>query len=437
MTPQSLSVASGRLRLLLRILVSLSIVCVVVNAVCWWKRRREPRPSAAAQLLTASAASSVPLEAQIEAAQKEQYLAQHPDDVPTRQSLARLYFIHRNFSAAIKHLLMVKERQPRNAAVYVRLAMAYQQINQLDEATASAQQALALSPQDTVARELLGDLYLAQGRSEDALREFDQCIKQNPQSYNAWMGKARSLEQLYLARRPIVTADIVQPVKEAVKLQPHNPRGLSTLARMTFVYLAQLDEAEKIARRAIQIDPTCAEPYLVLVEIFLNKSSPALLKEAETLAKKAAELDPSRPEAYYLLGRVQMRQNQPHEAIESLERSMQIGSMPETVYLLALAYARVGDVEKAKRYKDIYKQWSAFMEKRKVLLGELQHKPQDVNLYCRLAELYLSTGDLEPAENWLLKAQKLQKEHPRVRELMAQLAKQKQPAERSGKTQPP
>jgi tetratricopeptide (TPR) repeat protein len=390
-----------------------------------------------AQPLPSSATLSVPLEAQIEAQQKEQYLAQHPDDVPTRQSLARLYFIHRNFPGAIKHLLVLKERQPREAAVCTRLAMAYQQINQLDAAIASAQQALALSPQDTAARTLLGDLYLAQGRSEDALREFDQVIRQNPQSYNAWMGKARSLEQLYIARRPIVTTDIVQPVKQAVKLQPNNPRALSTLARMTFVYLAQLDEAEKIARRALQIDPNFADPYLILVEISLNKPTSAPLNEAEKLAEKAAELDPSRPEPFYLLGRVQMRQNKLREAIKSLERSMQIESMPETIYMLSLAYARTGEVEKARHYKDIYKRWNAFMEKRKILLGELQHKPQDVNVYCRLAELYLSTGDLEPAENWLLKAQKLQKKHPRVRELMAHLTKQKQQAERSRETQSP
>ncbi len=230
---------------------------------------------------------SVPLDAQIEAEQKEQYLAQYPDDVPTRQSLARLYFIHRNFPKAIKHLLILKERQPRNAAVRVRLAMAYKQINQQDEALASVQQALALSPQDTVARELLGEIYLMQGRSEDALREFDRCIKQNPQSYNAWIGKARGLEQLYIARRPIVTTDIVQPIKEAVKLQPNNPKGLSMLARLTFVYLAQLEEAEKIARRALQIDPNLAEPYLILVEIFLNKPTSVSLNEAENLAKKA------------------------------------------------------------------------------------------------------------------------------------------------------
>lgn len=413
------------------------MICVVVNASFWWKRSRQPRPSAMAQSLPAPATLSVPLDAQMEAKQKEQYLAQNPDDVAVRQELARLYFIHQNFPKAIEHLLILKERQPRNAALRVRLAMAYKQINQLDEALTSVQQALSLAPHNTTAREVLGDIYLAQGRSEDALREFDRCLQQNPKSYNAWMGKARGLEQLYIARRPIATKDIVQPVKEAVKLQPNNPKGLSTLARMTFVYLAQLNEAEKLARRALQIDPTLAEPYLVLVEIFLNKPTPDHLNEAEQLAKKAAELDPTRPEAYYLLGRVQMRQNKLREAVASLERSMQVESMPETVYMLSLAYARVGEVEKARQYKDIYKRWNAFMEKRKVLLGELQHKPQDVNLYCRLAELYLSTGDLVPAENWLRKAQKLQKDHPRVRALIAQLERHKSPAERSDATQRP
>ncbi|MCS6859552.1 MAG: tetratricopeptide repeat protein [Abditibacteriales bacterium] len=415
----------------------MGVICVVVNASFWWKRSRQPRQAVVAEPLSAPATLSVPLDARIEAEQKEQYLAQNPSDAAVRQDLARLYFIYRNFPKAIEHLLILKEQQPRDAAIRVRLAMAYKQINQLDEALTAVQQALSLSPHNTVAREVLGDIYLAQGRSEDALREFDRCLQQNPKSFNAWMGKARGLEQLYIARRPIATTDIVRPVKEAVKLQPNNPRGLSTLARMTFVYLAQLDEAERLARRAIAIDPSLAEPYLVLVEIFLNKPTPDHLDEAEQLAKKAAELDTSRPEPYYLLGRVQMRRNKVREAVVSLERSMQIESMPETVYMLSLAYARVGEAEKARHYKDIYKRWNAFMEKRKVLLGELQHKPQDVGLYCRLAELYLSTGDLVPAENWLRKAQKLQQNHPRVRALMAQLERHKSPAERSDATSHP
>ena len=345
--------------------------------------------------------------------------------------------MNEQFPATVRHLLILRNLQPRNPAIHLRLSMAYRHNSQLEEALQSIQQSLALSPKDLTAREWLGEVYLAQGRSDDALQTFNQCLKQNPKSYGAWMGKARSLEQLYIAKRPVVTTDMVKPVEEALKIQPDNPQALSVLSRMTFIYLAQLDRAEKLAWRAIQVDPNLAEPYLILVEIYLNKPTPSHLDEALKMAQTAAQLDTSRPEPLYLLARVQMRKNQIREAIQSLERSMQIESMPETTYMLSLAYARVGEVEKAKHYKDIYKQWNAFMEKRKVLLGELQHKPQDVNVYCRLAELYLSTGDLEPAENWLLKAQKLQKKHPRIHELMAQLTKQKQQAERSSETPRP
>ena len=85
------------------------------------------------------------------------------------------------------------------------------------EAEQSVRRALALSPREQGAREWLGEVYLGEGRSEEALAVFNQCLKQTPDSYFALMGESRAYEQKLIARDPVALTDIVRPVEKAVQ----------------------------------------------------------------------------------------------------------------------------------------------------------------------------------------------------------------------------
>jgi tetratricopeptide (TPR) repeat protein len=410
---------------LLHVMALLALVSAGLN-FRWWRQHARSRSAAVAGsvgLLVGGRAvrpAVDPLALQVE--QQRRGVAAHPDDDAARLAFARLLFLTRRFPDAEEQLRLLKRRQPQRAEINYWLSLVQKQNGELDAALRSSQQALRRDPHRELFREGLGEIYLAQGRSEEAAGTFDACLKQQPDSYAALMGKARAMEQLYEAKLPVAIPEIVSPVRKAVQLQPRNPWGVTVLARMSFAYLQQFEAAERLARQALQLDPRQAEPYLILVEIYLDNPTPDSAAKAVVCARQAERLDPHNPQPLYLLGRALLRQNDLPGAIDAFEQSTRIQWMPEAVYQLSLAYARAGHMEKARHYSRLYDSWSQFTERRKLLLALLQHRPGDVGLHAQLAELYLAQGATEPARNWLRKGLQLRPRDPTLRRLLARAA---------------
>lgn len=390
------------------------------------RSRQVPSQSSAAP-----APSSVT--AQIDALRR--HLSRQPQDVRARFRLAQLYFTQKDYRRALDELAVLEAQRPRDPEVFLRRAMVRKYAGQLREAERDVRRALALRPHYVQAREWLGEIYLDEGRSQEALRVFDRCLKQRPDSYFALIGKARALEQLFVSRYPVGPEEMVAPVRRAVELEPENPWGVVMLARMTFNYLGQVDAAEELALRAARLDPQNPEPHLILAEIALHRPpTPENLRRAGEHALAAGQRDPTDYRPPLQMGRALLAQNEPAEAARLLERSLAIRPMPETVYQLSLAYRRAGNLERARYYSEIYDRWNTLMERRKTLLGDVQREPENVTHYLRLAALYLEARAPDPAENWLRKAQRLRPKDPRVARLLARVERLRETASQNATT---
>src|SRR5262249_51088056 len=235
-------------------MVGLALVSAGVN-LRWWRQARAQRAARTEAASGGRVVDPAPdlLAAQVE--QARQWTAAHPDDDPARLALARLLFLARHFQEAEEQLGVLKARQPRRPEIDYWLSLVRKESGQLDAALTSIQRARRLDPRSELFHEQLGEIYLAQGRSEEAASAFDACLKRKPDSYAALMGKARAMEQLYEAKLPVAIPEIVTPVRKAVRLQPQNPWGVTVLARMSFAYLQQFEEAERLANQAIRLDP--------------------------------------------------------------------------------------------------------------------------------------------------------------------------------------
>mgnify|MGYP003693930671 CR=1 FL=1 len=75
----------------------------------------------------------------------------------------------------------------------------------------------------------------------------------------------------------------------AQQLSPWNPTANDLLARVV-VYLGQFQEAEKLARQAIELDPLAYQARTSLARVLFAEGK---LDEAEAAARKAAELQPT------------------------------------------------------------------------------------------------------------------------------------------------
>jgi tetratricopeptide (TPR) repeat protein len=356
-----------------------------------------------------------------------QYLAEHPEDGKARFALAETYFKLRDYSRSLEQLKILARRQPRNHEVYLRQAVVLKYAGDPVAAEQAIRRALALQPESRLAREWLGEIYLDQGRNHQALQVFERCLKERPDSFFALMGKGRALEQLLRARHPIPLESVIRPVERAVQVDPQNAEGLTTLARMLFTFQEKADEAEKLALRATALDPGSPQPYLILAQIALSRPpTPENLQKAGEYAFQAGQRDLKDPRPPYYIGRIALRQGDVARAVKALERSLQLGPMPEAVAQLAVAYRRAGDAARATRYAEIHQRYTDLFERRNTLLGLRERQPGEVSHVYALAELYLESGQPETAEYWLGEAKRLRPGDRRVVELAAKVRRLRQ-----------
>ncbi len=182
----------------------------------------------------------------------------------------------------------VLEIQPENAWVHAYLGYALVEVgaaDQLDEAAAHCQRALALAPELAQAHTNLGAVWAAMGRLDDALAAFRRALVINPSLAMPWNNLGR-VEQS-LGRFEAAYA----AYNEAVAREPRTPLFQVNLAGL----LAEQDrnaEAVQHFRVAVECDPSHAQALWGLGRSLLELGDRA---EARTAPKAAIRQRPQLP----------------------------------------------------------------------------------------------------------------------------------------------
>jgi tetratricopeptide (TPR) repeat protein len=115
------------------------------------------------------------------------------------------------------------------------------------------------------------------------------------------------------------------------------------------------DEAEKIYKRAIELDPHLAIAYTNLGNIRFRRADE---KGAEELYRRALEIDDRQPEAHYNLGYVLLERGDAKRSVPCFQRALDADPrFGDAHFNLAMAYEQIGERAKArphwKRYLEI------------------------------------------------------------------------------------
>ncbi len=109
---------------------------------------------------------------------------------------------------------------------------------------------------------------------------------------------------------------------------------------------ATMDEAERLYRRALQVDPYLAIAYTNLGNICFRRADE---HQAEIFYHKALEIDAHQPEAQYNLGYLILEQGQPDIAVGCFRGAIKSDPLFADAYFnLAMAYEQLGDASKAR-----------------------------------------------------------------------------------------
>jgi DNA-binding transcriptional MerR regulator len=142
-------------------------------------------------------------------------------------------------------------------------------------------------------------------------------------------------------------------------LRPSAGRERARTAYELYLRASQLDEepltmddAERLYREAIALDPWLAIAYTNLGNIRFRRQDGT---HAEELYKKALEIDARQPEAQYNLGYVMLERGEPDGSIPLFLGAIESDPKFSDAYFnLAMAYEQVGESQKARPYWKSY-----------------------------------------------------------------------------------
>ena len=311
-----------------------------------------------------------------------------PNNARTRLLEAELAFRHKDYKTARDIGRQVVQSFPNSAQALLVAGSAEYQLGAMQQAETYLAKALQISPELTLARRVLGHLYLRTGQPQKTLAVLEPVINRNTPDIvvlqlaaeaSLHLGDAKRAEELY---------------QRAGKIKPEDTRIRTALALSdvskgkTDAAVSQLESAAAATEGAL--------PDLALVATHLRgRQFDKALKTIDSLEKK----QPGKPLAPLLRGRVLAMKNDAAGARAAFERSAQADPnyFPATAALAAIDAAE-GRMDEA----------------RKRLEAVLARDPKHVQATQALAALLVRTGDGSERVTQLLgSATKLNANDPR------------------------
>ena len=303
-----------------------------------------------------SLSQSGDLEGAIEAYQKA--ISLQPEDIDTYNLLGQVQGKIGDFEGATSNYRKAIELDANQPSwVYLNLADALKELENFDEAILAYEKVLKLEPENLGIRKLLGVLL---ARKEVNQRDLTQRARQLQQEgrldealveYRAILAvdstNLTALHQVALIyERQGRLEETVEVYRKAVEVDTESPFWVYRHLGFALNQQGDLDGAVEAYQRAIGLNSSDAETYLLLGQALESRDKP---QEALLSYQKVVELNSQQSSGFYItLGNLFSLTQQFNEAIKSYSFARNLDpSNPEIYRLLAEAKVRNGDVSGA------------------------------------------------------------------------------------------
>jgi tetratricopeptide (TPR) repeat protein len=209
-------------------------------------------------------------------------------------------------------------------------------VSRYDEAEAALGRALALDPQLISAHTSLGLLRVRQKRYADARAHLQRAVEANSTDYRAHYYHAYAWQQEQVDETgyislftPEAVAGMRASLARAQALAPEFADTYKTLAFINLVLRENLDEAESLIKRALELEPGREDFAYTLAQVYTRQQNFAAARQVAERIVGAGEKADIRRRAQFLLDIIAEREAALARAkAEEADRQRQQGSRP-------------------------------------------------------------------------------------------------------------
>jgi tetratricopeptide (TPR) repeat protein len=213
----------------------------------------------------------------------------------------------------------VQTQRSQIAQFAIANAASYMSNSNNDAAVREFKKALAFDPQNATAHTYLGQIYLSQGKTNDAINEFKTVVKTDNAS---------------------VTVDT-----SVTSVTAHTNLGNA------YFQAKQYDNAEKEFKTAARLDPTTPLADYTLGLLYTQTER---YSDAEAQFNKVAKVSPRDGNVFYALGALYNKTGRPEDAVKQLEKALTLKQdFANANFELGSAYAALGNSDKAQEQLSI------------------------------------------------------------------------------------
>jgi tetratricopeptide (TPR) repeat protein len=209
---------------------------------------------------------------------------------------------------------LLLQSDANRAGIYTNLGIVLRAQGKLDEAIANYAEAIRLEPESTEAHFNLANALKEHGRCDEAVQSYKRAITLKPDFAEAHYNMANAL------RTRGRHNEAISNYERAIQLKPDYAKAYNNLG-LALRKLGRLTEAIENYRKAIRLRPDYAEAYNNLGIALKDQERFA---EAIESYKLATQFKPDYAEAYYNLANAQRNQEQIEHAIENYAQAIRL-----------------------------------------------------------------------------------------------------------------
>jgi tetratricopeptide (TPR) repeat protein len=323
-----------------------------------------------------------------------------PRNFDANHNLGELYAHSGKIAEAIPFLQQAQQINPSSYDNGYDLSLAYGLTGRPAEARALVQDLLK-KKNTAELHNLLGEIDEKGGKFVEAANEFETAAHMDPSESNLFDWGS----ELLLHRTLGPAIEIFQHATERYPASPRLAIGLG----MALYSRGNYDDAVKSLLRAADLNPSDARCYLFLSKAY--DSSPSQADEVIQRFRRFAELQPRNGRAYYYYAMSLWKGKRAQDPGLDLQ---QIESLLKTAINLdpALAEAHL-------QLANLYSDQNKYAESIPEYVRARELNPDMADVYYRLGQAYVRTGDKDHAQEQFQVYQRLRSQH------MAELDKQR------------